>query len=251
MRGGSAYQPPWVIVAFVLSAAAHAGDPDNAIDQRSEAFVKRWAHVSARIDRVDVRFTREDRSVNWGTERFEGRLRMKKPNLASVVVEQRLENGRSETIERLIWTDREVHQFRERNRQQFVLAYPEERAHVPHLAALPFLFGMTAEDALAKYEIQLVRETDRSIIVALRPRGPWLKECFSKAFLELDARSLLPRRLWVVAPNGRDTKDYRAVETRINDPVEPGAFAPETMPGWEVIRSEGATVKWLIRKGFL
>lgn len=239
----------WTAAGLCLLTAFSRGDEEERRpDKATEEFVARWAEKASALKTVDVRFQREDNSGACGIERYEGRLHLKEPNLADLEVKKRAEDGTASPFERLVWTEPELHQFRHDGLTEFVFVYEEKRRQVPEAAALPFLFGMTAEDLLKRYDVELTRETPETFVVLLRPREqplahPLLERVllltsFSRAYLVLDRQTYLPRRFCLVSPNGKDTKDYRALEIKVNGAIDPEVFQPRSIKGWKVIRSD-------------
>jgi hypothetical protein len=240
-----------VLVLSTQVIALAGGEDRDRIDAPTEAFLARWSSAAAKWDCVDVRLEHVSRVRGWEPEIFHDRLVLRKPNLASRRVSRSCGDGSTQLIERCVWTNRELHQFREQERQQLIWAYPRKREHVPELAALPFLFNMSTDELRTRYHVSLVRETADSAIVLLRPRSAREPRAFEKAIVELDSKSCLPRRFHLVAANDRGTNTWRALTTRVNQPVEPEAFRPDARPGWDVVRAPATYIDWLIRTGWL
>jgi len=242
----------WTAASLCLLATSSRGDEEERRpDKATEEFVARWAEKAAALKTVDVRFRREDSSPAWGTEQFEGRLCLKAPNLTFLELTAISEDGKATPFERLVWTESDVRQYREDMRQESILVNLQKRRQVPELAALPFLFGLNAKDVLKKYDVKLKRETPESFLVELQPQERATKQSVSKCFIELDRKTFLPRRYVLISPNGKDVKDYRALETRVNEAICPEIFEPETPEGWNVLRSDTVDERWLRLWGLL
>ena len=233
------------IVCLGTGRVEARADGPTTIDQ----VLGRWEAEAAGWRTVDVRFTFDEGStVLTDGKRLEGRLLLK--NAEEAEVELRKPGEDAASAMRIIWSPTEVRQYIGDGIEG--LSYPKPRRRGTGLSdpiTLPFLYGRRVDEVREHYEVRLERETDASYLIRFSPRNwagrdPGLVDrpkgnvfqrmftrviysqfAFSRAYLELDKKTLLPRTFILI---DRVTTTIRATETRVNDPapVEPPKAQP-------------------------
>jgi hypothetical protein len=188
---------------------------------------------------VDVRFTLESRNPAWGDERLRGRVVLQRSGRAAVETEKQAPDGTFVPSERLVWTGRAFHQLRFEGKKHFVWPRGEsDRGRYPEMLALPFFWNLTADAVGPRYRVGLLKQEDERWILSFtepsESRRPW----FSKAYLALDRKTFLPRRYYLVSPDGHSTREYRVIEARADVAVEESVFQFPEGQGWKVVGEE-------------
>jgi TIGR03009 family protein len=219
--------------------------------RRIEDLLRQWEQNSANLRTLDVRMARVDHSDAWDeNERYEGRAMFKSPNRAWLdfqkerdVKDPKPGQAKTELVphERIICTGSEVWQFSCSTRQVFI--YPLEKdvqLRALEEGPLPFLFNFKVADAKKRYEMALVAEDADTATIRIVPRLPIDQQNFKLAVVTLDRRVyLLPRRIFLVRPDGKSSQDFRLDLSRnvANCEVMDVNFAPQVVKGWKVVRN--------------
>ena len=173
--------------------------------------------------------TRRDHSPDrrnpaWGDlEYYEGRALFKSPNLAFIDFLKIKQDEKKQPIkdpqkgkwvstpyERIVCTGDEVWQYRSDTQQIFVFPLEKnEQKKAIEEGPLPFLFNMRADEARQRYQMNLISEDQKSYGISIRPKLKEDKESFSRAFVNLDRKYLLPVRIVMLSPDGKSKKDFR------------------------------------------
>ena len=178
-----------------------------------KALLRKWEARSAQLQTLDVTIARVDKS-GWGDETYEGRAILKAPDLVYLNFKRvELDEKKQKKVipfEQIRCTGTEVWQYRFDVMKIYIfpLDKKEQQGHVLEEGPLPFLFNMRADEAEKRYLMECTREDARSYIIRVTPLLPIDQENFSKAFLQLDRSYLLPTRIFLVSPDGKNTKDY-------------------------------------------
>jgi hypothetical protein len=118
---------------------------------------------------------------------------------------------------RFIWNKATFHQIRPESKEHVVSPISEQdRNRLPAVLALPFLWNTSVEVLKTRYQVELLKEeaaTCSLMITPISKRGP---SSFSKAFLQFDHETYLPRRYLVWGHDGKTETDYRVTEVRYN-----------------------------------
>ena len=225
-----------------------------------------WEQNSANLKTLDVRMTRTDRNPAWGEDdQYKGRAMFKIPNRAWLDFQKEKEvvdpvtkklvvdpvTGKPKKAflphERIICTGAEVWQYRCETNQIFI--YPLEKdvqQRALEEGPLPFLFNFKAAEAKRRYEMALVAEDEKTFTIRIIPRLAIDQESFKKAFVLLDRQLfLLPRRIFLVLPDEKSSKDF-VLELTTKAPnfdVADDKFQPNVTQGWKVVRNPGGDGK--------
>lgn len=226
-------------------AAAQRPAPSAESVRKLEALLRLWEQQSSKVETLDVRFTREDKSkggVFNDPVVYQGRAILKSPNLAYLDLHKVKLDANSKPIsdatgkfvteayERIICTGREVWQIMPPTRQILIhtLAQDQKQRALEE-GPLPFLFNMRAEEAKNRYEMMLAGESEESYGIRIIPKLEIDKESFRMADVQLDKKLLQPRWLRLYDINGTDTREFwfAAKDFRPNYPVVDSNFQPK------------------------
>ena len=100
---------------------------------------------------------------------------------------------------------------------------------------------MKAAEAKQRYQMVLQEENAKTYLVMIKPLLQDDKDSFSIAWINLDKRFLLPTRIYLLAPDGKSSKDFRLSQIKPNtDDVKPSLFVGVAPPKpWKVERNPG------------
>ncbi|MDR3639009.1 MAG: outer membrane lipoprotein-sorting protein [Isosphaeraceae bacterium] len=216
--------------------------------QKMERLLELWEGQSARLKTLDVKIKRTDKAKDWNVlEEYEGRAILKAPNFAYLNFDKIvLEKGQKKLAraEQIRCTGNEVWQYKFDTQQIFVFPLDrEQRKRALEEGPLPFLFNMKAAEAKARYTMRLLREDPTSYIIDVVPKVEIDQESFSKAFVQLDRKYLLPTRVYLLAPNGKDSKDFMLYDIKPQAKVEDANFQGQEVKGWQIVHNPGGDGK--------
>lgn len=213
----------------------------TADPSRMARLLKLWEQQSAQLKTLDVTIERTDKNPAWGEdEHYVGRALLMSPDLAWLDF-QKVASKDGQLIltpwERIISTGEEVWQYRCDTKQIFI--YPLEKQ--PQKRALeegplPFLFNFREAEARQRYELSLMGEKEDHYWIGIRPKLVMDQDAFSMAFVKLDKRLLLPVRIYLMAPDGKSTKNFELTKIYPNKEVMRANFQGRALgPPWKVI----------------
>ncbi len=236
---------------------------------RMEQLLTAWEGQSAKLRTLKVSLYRIDKSPEWDEEdHYEGTAAFEKPQRAFLdfrKVQTKLEadpkapkDARKKKVvpvldpvtkapvarshETIVCTGEEVWHYRYDVKQVFVYSLDkDQRKRALEEGPLPFLFDMRADEAHRRYEMALQGETEKFFLVVIKPKLQDDKESFSRAWVFLEPKYLLPSRIVLFSPDGKSTKDFRVANIQANKVIEPRYFKG-VAPGkpWTVERNPGA-----------
>jgi len=209
-------------------AAAPALDPAR---NRLDALLLRWEQEMGKVQTLAVQCTRTTVDKTFQvTDVFEGTAKYMKPNLAMLEMQKK---DKPQVFEKYVCSGAFLYEYAPQTREVRVHELPGPK---PGQAEgdnfLSFIFGMKAEEAKRRYDLQLVKEDQWYVYLEIKPRLPADKADFQKARLVLNNQTFLPRELWFEQPNGNEVKwdlprvDNGAKLSRVD------FTAPATPPGW-------------------
>jgi TIGR03009 family protein len=261
-----------VVTGFAVAAAQDRGG-DRPAPARTKANVppplppnparmaqllRDWEGQCSKLKTLEVSIYRIDLAPAWGDEdHYEGHAVFKSPQLAYLdfnkvklvpndkkkMVPQLDRNKRrvATAFETIKCTKDEVWQYRSDLHQIFVFPLDKNaRKRALEEGPLPFLFNMRAEEAKARYDIDLVEENAKQCLLKIAPKLKEDQESFSTAWVVLDAKFLLPTRILLLAPDKKSTKDFYLSNIKANEPVKDAYFRVGD-PGkpWKIERNPG------------
>jgi TIGR03009 family protein len=239
-------------------ARVQAPPPIPPNPRRMEELLKLWEKQSEKLKTLEVSIYRIDLSPAWGDEdHYEGHAAFEKPQLAYLDFKQvklvpdtkkkmvpQLDRNKRRIIsdfETIICTANEVWQYRYDTKQIFVFPLDKNaRKRALEEGPLPFLFDMKAAEAKARYDMELLKEDAKQFLLKIEPKLKEDQSSFSIAWIILDADYLLPKRILLLAPDKKSTKDFYLSNIKANKPVNP-AFFKVGDPGkpWKIERNPG------------
>jgi len=171
----------------------------DATSGRLDAILMSWEQAMKPIQTASAQCTHTvvDKVLK-DKEVFEGTAQFMKPNLAILDLKMK---DRPQNVEHVICTGTFVYQFVPAS--QVVKVY-EIKTGANQDNFLPFLQGMKAQDAKARYDLRLVNEDKWWIYMDILPRLPADKADFKKARLVLSSQTFLPRELRFWDVNGNE-----------------------------------------------
>ena len=228
--------------------------PAEAVDPaKMDLLLKQWEKQSALLKTLDVTILRIDDNPAWGDlEYYEGRALFKSPNLAFIDFLKIKQDEKKQPIkdpqkgkwvstpyERIVCTGDEVWQYRSDTQQIFVFPLEKnEQKKAIEEGPLPFLFNMQADEARQRYQMNLISEDQKTYGISIRPKLKEDKESFSRAFVNLDRKYLLPVRIVMLSPDGKSKKDFRLGPMYPNKEVNDRNFEGKPLgKPWQVIRN--------------
>ncbi|WP_422926873.1 outer membrane lipoprotein-sorting protein [Singulisphaera sp. PoT] len=218
-------------------AAPAAPAPIDPQGKRMEQLLNSWAQQSTRLKTLDVRIKETVKmSEAWGgEERYEGRALFKAPNLAWINFEQvptdEKQGKKPIPHERIICTGKEVWHYLCKTQQIHI--YPlakQQRDRALQEGPLPFLFNFRAEEAKVRYRMALLNEDKDSYIISVFPNEDIDKESFSKAFIRLDRKYLLPTQVVLYPADEKSgLKSFVLTDIKPNNKVMDDNFRGEKL----------------------
>ncbi len=221
--------------AVKTAASATAIDPQG---KRMEQLLNLWAQQSTRLKTLDVKIKQVAKvSEAWGNGEvhYDGRALFKAPNLAWIdfqeVVTDEKQGKKLVPHERIICTGKDVWHYVCKAQQIYI--YPlgkQNRERALQEGPLPFLFNFRAEEAKVRYRMTLLKEDKDSYVIGILPNEDIDKESFSKAFIRLDRKWLLPTQV-VLYPVDEKTglKSFVLTDIKPNKPVMDDNFRGERL----------------------
>lgn len=248
------------------AASAPKQPAAQADPARMEKLLTAWEGQSGKLKTLKVSLYRVDKTPEWDEEdHYEGTAAFEKPQRAYLdfkKVQTKLEPdpknpGKKKLVpaldptskrpiakshETIVCTGEEVWHYRYDVKQVFVYTLDkDQRKRALEEGPLPFLFDMRADEAHRRYEMALQGENEKVYWVAIRPKLQDDKESFSKAWVFLERKYLLPSRIVLFSPDGKSTKDFIVENIQANKALEPRLFKGVTPPKpWTVERNPGS-----------
>ncbi len=199
---------------------------------RLDAVLKEWEEHMKRVETLSALCTRTTvDKVLKDTEVFEGTAQYIKPDLFIVEMKQK---GKPERYEKWICTGTFLYEFLPQDKLLRAHQLPPAKAgQLPQDSFLPFLKGMKADEAKARYDLTLKKEDQWWIYVQITPRFPEDKADFQSARLVLSSQTFLPRELRFTQPNGNEVIwDIPKIQSGVRlNRVE--FTAPKAPAGWK------------------
>jgi TIGR03009 family protein len=238
-----------------------ASAPQPAMDMAQ--LLRLWEGQSAKLQTLELAIYRVDEQKAWGdVEHYQGHAAFKAPQLAFLdfrkvkmqeqpdpkdkkkkVLAPVKKNNKIESIpyETIVCTGPEVWHYRYDVKQIYIFPLDkDQRKRALEEGPLPFLFNMRADDAQRRYKMELQLEDETRYLVRVYPRLKEDQESFSVAWVYLDKKFLLPKRIYLLAPDKKSSKDFNLSEIRANQQVDPKYFVGVTLgKGWKVERNPG------------
>jgi TIGR03009 family protein len=241
----------WFTLASLLVVSAASGQsppspqmPPAAFDpvnNRLDQLLLRWEREMTAVQSLDVRLTRVTNDKVFGArEIMDGSAKYKRPNLALLYLSNR---NNPQVYEKFLCTGNFVYQFDPQAKTVHVKELPKPKAgQMADDNLLSFMFGMKAEEAKRRYDLQIEKEDQYYVYLRVLPRFPIDKADFSWARLVLNRQTFLPRQLYFMQANGNDiTWDIPQIVNGAR--LNPADFTPPSLPaGWTMKKAPPETI---------
>jgi TIGR03009 family protein len=225
-------------------AVAPAPDP-----RKMDRLLAEWEAQSAQTTSMVAEFVRTDVDTVWNsTTKYTGQAILKSPNYACLEFRKIVDPKQPPKFhERIICSGDKVYQFTNDSKQIFVYPLdPNERQRALEEGPLPFLFNMKAIDARHRYEMTLANERPDQYLIKIVPLQQVDREAFSIAWVWLDGKTFLPKRLDLINPeNGKDKKSFTFTKIARNANVDMANFDGEKVARimvakkWDLVENPG------------
>jgi len=202
----------------------------NPATNRLDAILLSWEQAMRPMQSASAQCTHTvvDKVLK-DTQVYEGTAHFMKPDLAIIDLKMK---GRPQDVEHVICTGTFVYQFVPAN--QIIKVFDLKTGQSNQDNFLPFLQGMKAQDAKARYDLTLVKEDKLYTYIKIVPRLLEDKADFREARLVLWSQTLLPRELRFVEPNGNESIwDIPKIEANPRTLNRTVFTAPKLPPGWK------------------
>ena len=209
---------------------------------RMKQLLQVWEKESAKLKTLDVGIMRTDKSPLWPDENYKGRAIFQSPNLAWLDFNKVQKNDKGKEIyvpyERILCTGSEFWQFKSDTKEIYIFPIDrKDQKRVLEEGPLPFLFNMKASEAEARYQMDLVNETPEYFVISVIPKLQIDQDAFAKAFLQLNKKSYLPDKIYLISPDGKSSKSFVLSAIQRNVTVDNVIFKGKILPKpWEVRR---------------
>lgn len=234
--------------AFLVASALQAQQPQqpaaSTIDPRNrlDHVLLQWEQKMKSLQSLAAACTRTTLDKTYQTkEIFEGTAKYMRPNLAMLDMRKQ---HKPDVYEKYICTGTYLYEFVPQSKTLRVHELPPAKpGQVADDNFLSFLFGMRAEEAKSRYDLQLRQDDPHWVYIDILPRTPADKADFQRAQLVLTQNTFLPRRLWFEQPNGNEVT-WEIPRAEPNAPsVTRNDFAQPQLPaGWTPTRVPRPTV---------
>jgi len=218
--------------------------PPGAMDE----VLSQWEIQSKKLRTLEVDIQRTDTDRAWGDEsQFSGHAAFQSPDLAYVdyrkikggmqadpkvknkeifVAEKAKDGKRIEMpFETILCTGQEVWQYRYDVKQVFIWPLDRDaRRKALDEGPLPFLFRMRAGDAKQRYTMALRRQDEKLSLIEIAPKLKEDKDVFSTAWVYLDRKYLVPKRIFLISPDKSKIQDFILSNIKANEPVRQQYF---------------------------
>lgn len=208
----------------------------DLVSPELEKLLKQWEVESAKIKSLHGKHTRRQFNKTFEVEKVsEGEFFLETPDKGRIdmiavkpkpgEVSKRtnadgkpysLEQGPSE---RWICTGADIYEFNEDEHTYSLRELPENMRgkNIVH-SPLPFLFGMKAEEAKARFNLEIMGIDSKNDIVKLKavPKLDSDRQNYKEAYIWLDNKRFVPSAVQLVDPHGEDTA-YKFKDIVIND----------------------------------
>lgn len=229
----SAPRPP-----AAKKAAEPAPPPIDPDGSKMEQLLSFWAQRSTKLTSLHVAIDQYNQAgALWGGERTHlvGQAVFRTPNQAWIEFKkvEAAENGQKKEVfyQRIVCTGKEVWDYRGDTKQINVYDLGREaRQRALQEGPLPFLFNFRADEAKKRYLMTLLNENDSSFVIRVIPLQTVDKECFLKAYIQLDKTQYLPTEIALIEPDGESKKSYRLKLVSANKDIKDDYFRGQKWP---------------------
>jgi TIGR03009 family protein len=210
--------------------AGSASTAPKGSDGDMEKILRGWESKSRVVRDVECEFRRITKDAIFKTEEIEyGKASGIKPYQGRLD----LKDANKKWTQIFIYTGKRLHQYDFKTKQEIihVLPEPEPNSGQSMPGPLGFVYGMSAAEAKARFDMKLIRRFQHDGVeyaeIHATPRTSADQQDFKYAQLVIDLRTYLPRELNLVEPNGNEQRwIFDRLETNVNPPVSAKDLAP-------------------------
>ncbi len=224
-----------------------------------------WVENSSRIKTLSATFGRKNSRPFVGSMDLTYEINWKDSGQAVVTIELPTRKDRSEFVERIVWTGREVWQYNPRRKEitvwtkdelgsyelfrqsiqnsgwgwfvgnQFDFIFPA-LSNPKDIDPLPFLVGMKETVAKKRFKFELLENSDANgLVVRATPLDPTLNTTYDHILVTLDRERHLPvvveyQKGW----RGKDSRRYTLVAIKLDRQIDDASFVPQKPKGWTI-----------------
>jgi TIGR03009 family protein len=207
----------------------------DAAAQKLDTYLKQWEKAMLAVNSLAASLERIEVSATWKTKKtFTGWAAYLKPNRA--MLEMVDKEKPKEVAEKIVITGSYIYQYAMAEKEVRIHQLPPaKQGQVTEDSFLSFLFGMKAEEARRRYDLNLTKEDQWYVYVEIVPRTKEDKTAFLKARLVLHKDTFLPAQLWFVQANNDEVVwNIPQIQNKAN--LDPRRFeAPEIPAGWKTV----------------
>lgn len=205
------------------------------IDPRLEAFLQNWEKYTKGIISLEGRHTRFTYDYTWNIEkRAVGKFYYKAPDHGRIDLEpdDYIKKGETKKVDNKIFkvepadpemwisNGKEIIQVHVKDKTYSRIPLPEDLQGKNIMdGPLPFLFGMPANVAKTRYDMQLLKVDDKAKTVWVKVKPLWGADAanYSEATLIISTVTYLPYAVKLVHPGGNEQTVYTFGQLDINE----------------------------------
>lgn len=208
-------------------------------DPRLDVHLNAWEAKMKTVNGLQAAITRtETDAVEKTVKQYVGEAKFLRPDRATLY----LRSATNPQIdERFVFTGTHLYQYRSEAKRLVIHEMANKPGQIVDDNFLNFLFGMKAEDAKRRFDLQVAKEDEYYVYLWVHPRLPSDRQDFTKARLVLFRSNYLPAELQFEEPNGNAVKwDIKAPDPSAR--LTTRDFDPPAAPkDWQVQRSPRQT----------
>jgi TIGR03009 family protein len=223
------------------SQAQPKNSTNTPSDADMEKLLRNWEAKSRAVRDVECEFQRITKDAIFKTEEIE---RGKASGIKPYQGRLDLMDGNGNWTQIFIYTGKRLHQYDFKAKQEsiYVLPEPDPTAGQSMPGPLGFIYGMTATEAKARFDMKLVRQFSKNgaeyAEIHATPRTQAEQQDFKTARILIDLRTYLPKELNFVEPNGNEQHwIFDRLETNLNPPVSSKDLQPFSADKYKVLES--------------
>jgi TIGR03009 family protein len=223
-----------------------AAPPATELDKKLDSFLGNWEKKMQALEGLQAKLERTEKDKTFKAEsKFVGKaayLKVKGATAQNLALLEMNIAGKQELHEKIIVTGQFIYQFAPADMKIYATEIPKPKpGQVSQDNFLTLVFGATASDLRARYNLQLSNdklhpdgEDKYYIYVDVIPKTAADKADFQRAQLVLSKDNFLPRRLWFEAPNKSEILwDITSIDDKAM-PKRTDFDAPTPPPGWKL-----------------
>jgi outer membrane lipoprotein-sorting protein len=254
-------------LALGVITAAHAQSPKQQPPGTKDLndVLAAWSRASSQIKSLSAHFARTGKGLGFGTVEYRYTLKWKKTGRAVLDIVELKRTNKTEPLERLLWTGKEIWFYHTYKKEIEVMQpdevedYAEFRAWMKtmplsrgllgsrfdlifpalrdpkEIDPLPLLIGFKDVAAGKRFHFELVESTDpKRLVIRATPLAPLLKLSYSSVLITLHSERFLPVLLeYHTGRGGREILRYTFREVEIDPVLADSVFEPRKPDGWK------------------